>query len=52
MGEAEKAEESKSVSPAEEQTQPKLPQGFFQELLKLPSCKTIGICDDCGRCER
>ena len=52
MGEAEKAEKSKSVSPAEEQTQPKLPMDFFQSLLNLPSCKTVGVCDGCGRCER
>ena len=35
-----------------EQTQPKLSMSFFQELLDLPACKTIGVCDGCGRCER
>ena len=34
-----------------EETQPKLSADFFQRLLKLPSCKTSGVCDGCGRCE-
>ena len=40
------------VTPAAEETQPKLSVSFFQELLNPPSCKTIGVCDGCGRCER
>ena len=36
----------------EEQSQPRLSLDFFQELLDLPSCKTVGVCDNCGRCER
>ena len=35
----------------EERAQPRLSMDFFQELLDLPSCKTIGVCDNCGRCE-
>ncbi len=34
-----------------EDAQPKLSAGFFQQLLKLPSCKISGVCDGCGRCE-
>lgn len=30
---------------------PDLPQEFFAEFLKLPSCKSRGFCDNCGRCE-
>ena len=29
-----------------------LPEDYWQSVLDLPSCKTMGICDDCGRCER
>ena len=36
----------------EEENQPRLSMDFFQELLDLPSCKTVGVCDNCGRCER
>ncbi len=39
--------EEKKEKPA----QPELPPEFFMDLLDLPSCKTIGICDECGRCE-
>ena len=35
----------------EEKAQPKLSADFFQLLLNPPSCKTIGVCDGCGRCE-
>ena len=31
---------------------PQLPNSFFQELLDLPTCKTEGYCNNCGRCER
>lgn len=50
MSEAEKAQDT--AKQTDEQTQPKLPAGFFQSLLNLPSCKTVGVCDGCGRCER
>ena len=35
----------------EEESQPKLSADFFQQLLNPPSCKTTGVCDNCGRCE-
>ena len=50
MGEDEKS--TAPVTPAEEQTQPRLSESFFEMLLNPPSCKTIGVCDGCGRCER
>ena len=52
MDEADKKETTAPVGQAEEQSRPELPVGFFQDLLQLPSCKTIGVCDNCGRCER
>ena len=36
----------------EESDQPRLSMDFFQELLDLPACKTVSVCDNCGRCER
>ena len=36
----------------EETAQPKLSESFFEMLLNPPSCKTSGVCDNCGRCER
>lgn len=30
---------------------PTLSENFFAELLGLPSCKSKGYCDNCGRCE-
>ncbi len=32
--------------------QPELPEEFYMSLLNLPACKSMGYCDDCGRCER
>ena len=29
---------------------PFLPKEFYLELLDLPSCKTTGKCDGCGKC--
>ena len=39
----------------EEKSRPKgpdLPEDFYMSLLNLPACKSMGYCDDCGRCER
>lgn len=40
------------VCPSDEASQPKLPEHFFEMLLNPPACKTLGVCDGCGRCER
>ena len=50
MAEPEKRPEA-GEEPLGEETQPKLSADFFQRLLKPPSCKTTGVCDNCGRCE-
>ena len=34
------------------QTSPDLPEDFYLSILNLPACKSMGYCDDCGRCER
>ena len=52
MDEADKKETTAPVGQAEEQAQPRLSESFFDMLLNPPSCKTVGVCDDCGRCER
>ena len=36
----------------EGQKTPELPPEFYMSLLNLPACKSLGYCDDCGRCER
>ena len=39
----------------EEKSRPKgpdLPEDFYLSILNLPACKSMGYCDDCGRCER
>ena len=41
-------EETPAGNPPEEAP---LPANFFSDLLKLPSCKSRGYCDNCGRCE-
>ena len=28
-----------------------LPPEYYAKLLNLPSCKTNGVCNGCGRCE-
>ena len=35
-----------------EDQKPQLDNSFWADLLNLPSCKSVGVCDDCGRCER
>lgn len=40
-----------SHADAMQPTEARLPEDFFQKLLNLPACKTIGKCNGCGRCE-
>lgn len=48
----EETKEQTSQEPVREETlAPTLSESFFAELLGLPSCKTKGYCDNCGRCE-
>ncbi len=35
-----------------EPSSPDLPEDFYLSILNLPACKSLGYCDDCGRCER
>ena len=53
MSENEQPSSGKSTDDRREETaQPKLSESFFEMLLNPPSCKTSGVCDNCGRCER
>lgn len=46
MNKDKKKEEEKKAG-----SEPRLGTDFFSRLSRQPSCKTKGICDNCGRCE-
>ncbi len=47
----EKAPREGSSIPGSQPEPPALSGEFYARLLRLPSCKSRGYCDNCGRCE-